>query len=618
MNTFTHVVPVICDIETDDLTAKYDPDCRIYLIGFQFMEHWGTFAKGDVLTLSFEDGAKFIATLMTDPNTCLVFHNASFDVAALRCHGVDIPYGRYFCTMVAAHTWLPASSEENSLDALTGTKVNLRAGLKALGYTVDGVPKGDEYSWYGQGDDIDNLFCHYLKGDVSSTASLYAKLERLFATDLPALHCLLTVNIPYIECILELEQGVMIDTDRLDVVGLRLIELRDEAKAEIDKTILFVPGDTKEYKNGALNRLGVTTYNHCILIPFNPDSNDQVVWALTTLYGWVPTEMSDKTGKPSAKEEVLEELPYALVTHIIKYQKMSKLASFIPGIRKRLDGTVLRPSYNQCATRTTRLSASQPNVQQIPARNEHGKELRSLFVAAPGYSLVAGDQSGFQLRIAAWYMQYLFGEKRLCDVFIKGEDVHQFFADIYGIARKIAKNVTFGWMFGAGEKKMAATASRGGDIVPVSVIKNALSSLIDRLPALPQLKVAVIAHAMKFGGVLHDWLGQRYAIPELLSTNKSERASGARKAFNYIIQGSEATMFRSQQVEALAISRRYGAKMVLVVHDEVIYECPTETATELAAELSAIFTTDKFYPGDDNEMSLECTFNVGQTWLEAK
>lgn len=617
-NVFGHTIPVVCDIESDDLTAKFDPSARIYLIGFKFLQHWGLFAKGDVFKMSFDDGAKFIKTLIDDEEPTLVFHNASFDVPALRCHGVDIPYGRYFCTMVAAHTWLPASSQENSLDALTGTKVNLRKGLTALGYVTDGVPKGHEYSWYGQGDDIDELFEYYLEGDLDSTETLYDRLTLDFATDSAALNCLTSINIPYIECIIELEQGVMIDTERLDAVGVKLIELRDEAKREIDKHFYAVPGETKVHPGGERKYLGETIYNHCTLIPFNPDSSDQVVYALTTLYGWVPTEMSEATGKASAKAEVLEELPYPLVEHVLRYQKMSKLASFVPGIRSHLDGNILRSSYNQCATRTTRLSASQPNVQQIPARDEYGKELRSLFVAAPGYKLVVGDQSGFQLRIMAWMMQYYFDEPRLCEVFINGEDVHQFFADIYGIIRKIAKNVTFGWCFGAGERKMAATASRGGDIVPVSVIKGALNSLIAKLPALPALKTLYVELAKKNIGIIHDWLGQRYVIPEVLDKKRAVSSSGERKVFNYAVQGSEATIFRSQQVEALALIRKYGGKMVIVVHDEVVYEVPEQHAEVVAKKLTALFSTDKFYPGVTNEMSLECQFSVCNNWLEGK
>lgn len=618
LNVFKHEIPIVCDIESDDLTAKFDPKCRIYLVGFKFLAHWKTYAKGDTLCLSLNDARVLIADILSDPTTYLIFHNASFDVPAFRCHGVPIPYSRYFCTMVAAHSWLPASSQDNSLDALTGTKVNLRKSLAALGYVTDGVPKGHEYSWYGQADDIDQLFEYYLEGDLSSTETLYTKLEKDYATDSEALNCLLSINIPYIECIIELEQGVMIDAQRLDVVGTKLIELRDEAKKEIDKQFYAVPGETKLQSGGQRNYLGETIYNHCLLTPFNPDSNDQVVYALTSLYGWVPTDMSEVTGKPSARAEVLEELPYPLVEHILRYQKMSKLASFIPGIKSRLDGNVLRSSYNQCATRTTRLSASQPNVQQIPARDEYGKELRSLFVAAPGYKLVVGDQSGFQLRIMAWMMQYYFDEPRLCEVFVNGEDVHQFFADIYGIIRKIAKNVTFGWCFGAGERKMAATASRGGDTVQVSVIKGALNSLVAKLPALPALKTFFVELAKNHSGVIHDWLGQRYVIPEVLDNKRAVSSSGERKVFNYAVQGSEATIFRSQQVEALLISRKYGGKMVIVVHDEIVYEIPEQYADQAAEELTALFSTDKFYPGITNEMSLDCVFSVCNNWLEGK
>lgn len=216
-------------------------------------------------------------------------------------------------------------------------------------------------------------------------------------------------------------------------------------------------------------------------------------------------------------------------------------------------------------------------------------------------------------------MQYFYGESRLCDVFVNGEDVHQFFADIYGIDRKIAKNVTFGYMFGAGATKMAATASRGGTVVPVSVITGALSSLQDRLPALPALKTFVVEHAKENGGVIHDWLGQRYVIPELFSKDKGIRAAGERKCFNYIVQGFEATAFRYLQLKARPIAKKYGAKMVLAVHDEVGYMCRDEVAHDLARELTEAYTTKEVYPLDDvTNMSLDCEFNVAKDWLHAK
>lgn len=217
-------------------------------------------------------------------------------------------------------------------------------------------------------------------------------------------------------------------------------------------------------------------------------------------------------------------------------------------------------------------------------------------------------------------MEYYFEEPSLSKNFVDKLDVHEFFALIYGIIRKIAKNVTFGYMFGAGATKMAATASRGNDsIVPVSTIKGALSSLEEKLPALPGIKALVVQFARENGGVFHDWCGQRYNVPELLSRDKGTRASGERKAFNYWVQGFEATLFRYIQNKAASVALKYGALLVIAVHDEVVYEVDEEYAEAFATEMSAIYTTRDFLPPEVNSgLQFVAEFEIGDSWLEAK
>ena len=118
-------------------------------------------------------------------------------------------------------------------------------------------------------------------------------------------------------------------------------------------------------------------------------------------------------------------------------------------------------------------------------------------------------------------MSYYFDDHRLTQCFNNGEDVHQFFADIYGIPRKISKNVGFGWLFGAGVKKMTATANRGNpNPISEDVIKGALHALEERMPAMPGIKELFIEHAKENKGVVYDWLGTRYVIPELMDRAK--------------------------------------------------------------------------------------------------
>ena len=388
-NIFGHERPVVLDIEADDLSSKYNKDTRVYLVGVLDL------TTGEVNLFNLEDGIEYINN---NQDATWIVHNASYDIPSLRLRGAKIGTN-YFCTQVAAHTWHPKSSEENSLDSLTGMKLDLRAELEVYRPDLKGKPKGYEYGLYDDKDSpvcqtVNDIFHSYLVSDLQATSKLYTTLEDNFSSDERALRCLLDINQLYVELIIELEQGSWVDVDRVDEVQSKLQTLRDEAWSEITTHIRYDVTQVKHYKNGYKKYNGVVTYDHCPLVDFNPGSSDQVAAALTYLYGWEPTKLSDKTGKPSTSSEVLEELNYPLVSSLVKYQKMSKLMQFVPQIQANLDGNILRPNYNQCATRTTRLSSSQPNIQQIPSRDEHGKELRSLFSAPPGWSLVVGDQSG--------------------------------------------------------------------------------------------------------------------------------------------------------------------------------------------------------------------------------
>lgn len=604
----------VVDIESDDLTVTHDLDARVYLIGVTHLVTRTTMLYRSVQEWLDDD------TRCTgyDDDNVHVFHNASFDVSALRLRGV--PLTNYFCTMVASHTFNPGSSDEHSLAALRPeTKVKLRELLIDAGYAFKGVKKGAEYSWYGKGDIVvDGTVEVYLYHDLAATCDLYLELLEKFEADSLALNVLLTVNIPYIECILSLQAGTAVEYDASLAESLQATA--DHALAEACAVVGWMRGAIVIQNTKSGMRAGVG--HHCKIEPFNPNSHKQVASELIRLYGWEPTVLTD-AGAPSTSTEVLEVLDYPLVEHLLNNSKATKLLSFCNNI-KEYDGSYMYPSYNQCATRTTRLSCSGPNVQQIPSRDPLGKNLRKMFVCPEGYELVVGDESGFQLRIAAAAMSYYFDDNRLVDCFNNGDDVHQFFADIYGIKRKIAKNVTFGYMFGAGPAKMAATANRGntGEQVTVALIKDALKSLEDKMPALPLLKELYIENAIQNKGVIHDWLGTRYTIPELLDRDRGIRAGGERKCFNYFIQGMEASWFRKMQVQAQDVARRHDAHMYIAVHDEVGYICPTGTSAGLIEELNVVYSPafSDIAPGgfDCGGLRLETEFNVATNWYDAK
>jgi DNA polymerase I-like protein with 3'-5' exonuclease and polymerase domains len=352
----------IVDIESDDLSAAYDPLARVYLVGVMNVET-GVYSV-------FHSVSDFLLAHLTGT---LVFHNASFDVPALRLRGATIP--NYFCTMVGSHTLHPESSEYHSLGSLQpDVKKTLRDLLEENGYKFHGVKKGEEYTWYGKGDDnLDALVEEYLVRDLTATRNEYLRqVDEYSTTPAKLLDVLLSVNMPYIERVISMEQGIQVVYN--DDVANVLSEATERSYRVCLETAGYIP-------NPAIVEAGRVPYpnagyktdgDSCQLKAFNPNSNAHVIGALQRLYQWEPKVLTS-AGNSSVASEVLESLDYPLCDALLEYGKSTKLMSFC-GALKECNGWI-RPSYNQCATRTTRLSSSKPNIQQVPARDKTGKQL---------------------------------------------------------------------------------------------------------------------------------------------------------------------------------------------------------------------------------------------------
>lgn len=338
----------IVDIESDDLSCKYNPDTRVYLVGTLHL-----FSGTKVVYKSVDE---FIASQHTD--YVYVFHNAAFDVPSLRLRGARID--SYYCTMVGSHTLHPESSEYHSLGSLQPqVKRSLRDILIEHGYNFNGVKKGLEYAWYGMCDArLDALVEEYLGLDLEATAREYRRQvnEYTLPTAKKLLHVLMNVNLPYIERIISMEQGIRIEYN--DEVSNTLSEATERSMKVCLDTVGYIP-NPEVFPRGRVPFKGAgfkSSGDFCKMEMFNPNSDRQVADSLIRLYGWEPKILT-KGGAPSVSSEVLESLDYPLCDALLEYSKSTKLQSFCTG----LAGVEwLRPSYNQCATRTTRLSSSKP------------------------------------------------------------------------------------------------------------------------------------------------------------------------------------------------------------------------------------------------------------------
>ena len=189
-----------------------------------------------------------------------------------------------------------------------------------------------------------------------------------------------------------------------------------------------------------------------------------------------------------------------------------------------------------------------------------------MFTVADDYVLAVADLDRIEAVLLGWWLLQLEEpDDRLAKVFIDRIDLHQTNADSWGISRFLAKTVLYLLMYGGGALRLSITAG-----ISLSEAEDVFNSVNDGMPALMTLKEWVADIATKNGGVLHDPLGNRYSIPELLSNQKWERAKGERLAFSYLNQGFAGSIFKELQLRLKVTLAAHGirAKQLLQVHDE--------------------------------------------------
>lgn len=312
-----------------------------------------------------------------------------------------------------------------------------------------------------------------------------------------------------------------------------------------------------------------------------------------------------KSGAISTAADVLEKLQGAhpVVDLILEHREISKLLNtYVQALPKLVasDGRI-HTNYNQCVAATGRLSSQDPNLQNIPVRTELGRDIRGAFVAADGYTLLSCDYSQIELRIVA----HLAGDKKLIEIFEQGLDVHRATAaEIHGVPldsvtkeqRFSAKEVNFGVMYGMGAWGLAGrTGLTQGEAR--AFIDKYFATFTGVAAFLQETKVV----ARKLG-YAETMFGRRRYIPELASGVAQVRASGERMAVNMPIQGAQADIIKMAMIAVdEMLVRDYGigmgvsaeerdasVRMLLQVHDELIFEVRERQAEEVRAKILEI------------------------------
>ncbi len=294
----------------------------------------------------------------------------------------------------------------------------------------------------------------------------------------------------------------------------------------------------------------------------------------------LPVIKRTKTG-PSTDSDVLRQLAarHPMVERLIAYRGLSKLVStYVEALPKLADPATgrLHTSFNQAATATGRLSSSDPNLQNIPIKTELGRMIRKAFIPGlDGGVLLAADYSQIELRILA----HVSGDERLMEAFLQDRDIHRFTASlIYGIPegqvgreqRSAMKAVNFGILYGMSAHGLSRELG-----MSFEEAQGFIASYFERYPNVLQYMERQIAQATR-DGFVQTLLGRRRYIPELSSPDAMTRQFGERVAVNAPVQGTAADLIKRAMIQIAAAldERQLQSRMILQVHDELVFECP--------------------------------------------
>ncbi|MZP42525.1 DNA polymerase I [Heliobacterium gestii] len=351
---------------------------------------------------------------------------------------------------------------------------------------------------------------------------------------------------------------------------------------------------------------------------FNINSTQQFGKILFEKLG-LPVIKKTKTGY-STDVEVLEELAdrHPIVPKVLEYRQLMKLKStYVEGLLPLIDGDGgrIHTSFNQAVTATGRLSSTEPNLQNIPVRLEQGRRIRKAFVApSDGWTLLAADYSQIELRILA----HLSGDPSFKDAFAKNQDIHTRTAsEVFGVPmenvtremRRRAKAVNFGIVYGISDFGL----SRDLGVLRAEA-RQYIDGYFERYNGVKGYIDEIIAEARRQGYVT-TLLGRRRRLPDLFVKNKIRQNFGERAAMNTPIQGTAADIIKAAMVRIpdLLVKQGLRTRMLLQVHDELIFETPLAELAEAAALIQE--TMEQTIRLD---VPLTVDVKTGPNWYEMK
>lgn len=569
------IVGIACSAR--DRSARYIP-----------LGHHGMSAPGDLLaapgplTLDARDAVRLLKPLLEDPTIEKVGHDLKADAVVLARGGITLN-GLGLDTMLASYL-LDATRSGHPLEATALEHLGYKAlaeedicGRGAKSVTLADLSPEAALTYAGERADLalqlaDQLAPLLATNDLDR---VYRELER-----------------PLIPVLVDMERaGVKIDA----------VALAGQSQ-HVDRELAVRSAQIFELAGEA----------------FNINSPKQLSEILFDKLQLPTLKRNVKTKTASTAVEVLEELALAhdLPRLILEWRALQKLkGTYIDALPQLVNPETGRvhTCFNQAVAATGRLSSSDPNLQNIPIRTELGREIRRAFIAERGYVLISADYSQIELRVLA----HMAGDETLIGAFQAGEDIHDRTASkVFGPAsgldkyelRRRAKIINYALLYG----KTAFTLAKDIGVTP-----QAAQQFIDAYFAgFPRVRTFIdrTLEEARVTGVVKTMFGRRRLVPELTSRNAQIRSAAERVAVNLPIQGTAADIMKRAMIAThAALAAAPTARMILTVHDELLFEVPKSGADEVAALVRATMQS-----AAELRVPLTVDVGVGENWKEAK
>ncbi|MEH0689961.1 DNA polymerase I [Vibrio cholerae] len=497
--------------------------------------------------------------LLEDESQAKVGQNLKYDASVLARYGIDMK-GIKHDTMLASYVYNSVGGKHD-MDSLA---------LRFLQHSCISFEqiagKGKKQLTFNQ-IELDQA-APYAAEDADVTLRLHNRLMENIEQDDKLKSVYETIEMPLVPVLSRIERtGVLIDDMKLAAQSQEIAKRLDEL-------------EHKAYEVAEQE--------------FNMNSPKQLQAILFEKMG-LPVVKKTPSGTPSTNEEVLQELAldYPLPKLILEYRGLAKLKStYTDKLPKMINPETGRvhTSYHQAVTATGRLSSTDPNLQNIPIRNEEGRRIRQAFVAPHGYKIMAVDYSQIELRI----MAHLSGDKALLDAFQQGKDIHAATAaEIIGVdieqvtseQRRRAKAVNFGLIYGMSAFGLAKQLG-----IPRGEAQQYMDTYFERYPGVMQYMEDTRSTAAELGYV-ETLFGRRLHLPEITSRNGMRRKAAERAAINAPMQGTAADIIKKAMLvvdEWIQNEGQDRVKLLMQVHDELVFEVEESSLAEIESKVQEL------------------------------